>query len=698
MIEFLRRTPFIRLLIPFIAGIIFRMVFTVPTFTVAFVFILTFVTLFGFVLLNKINRNIRFQWIFGSLANVNLLAAGVLVASVSAKANSPTFVPQNKSIQVVCIIDQPPEIKEKTIKCEVKITGISAYKMFIPVGKGGILYIQKDSLSKALIPGDLIICRANLGLIRGNGNPYEFDYAKYMARRGIFFTSYINNHSWKLVGTGFIPVWRRMAYACQRKILSLYREIGLKDRDYSVISALTVGYRNELDADTKQAYSAAGVMHILAVSGMHVGLVYLVFGFIFGFLDKIKYGKVFKAIILILLIWFYAILTGLSPSVIRASVMLTLVCIGQAAKQKISIYNSIAASAFLILAWLPFQLTEVGFQLSYMAVSGIVILYSPIYRLIAFTNWFIDKIWVLISVSIAAQIGTFPLALFYFHQFPNYFIPANLIAIPFAAFIIYGSMLLLVVSWWKLGFIIVGKIVVALMTTLNSTIFFIESLPLAVTREIYIFSFDVILLYFIIIFIVSYLKYKKPAYLFFLLSVLVLGFGTSALRKYQSATKQQIVFYNHPLNSLVEVKSGLKSVWFTDSLDQRTAAFIAGANNYQYCRDSKIFLLGSLEKAGCKKIETPNSVCIIRNKTIYFSNRRIEIISNYKKRNIQTIDGYKVTELVRGKSGYPKTIHILKCIEIGSGEIRNKRFKINSNEYFTTFNLEENGAFVISDL
>ena len=204
--------------------------------------------------------------------------------------------------------------------------------------------------------------------------------------------------------------------------------------------------KDELDFEVKQAYAAAGAMHVLAVSGLHVGIIFLILNTLLAILDTSKKGRIVKAIILLISLWSYAMITGLSPSVLRAATMFSFVIMGTVLNRSSSIYNTLAASAFFILIINPNLLFEVGFQLSYVAVLGIVYLQPLIYKRIYTRWWLLDKVWAITAVSIAAQIATLPLTLFYFNQFPVYFMLSNLLVIPSAAVILILGILLFIAS------------------------------------------------------------------------------------------------------------------------------------------------------------------------------------------------------------------------------------------------------------
>ena len=209
---------------------------------------------------------------------------------------------------------------------------------------------------------------------------------------------------------------------------------GVEGKQLKVASALLLGYRENLDKELVKSYASAGAMHVLAVSGLHVGILYLLLTRIFSFLKKVKKvknGKFILTILIVSFLWFYAIMTGLSASVMRATTMFSFIVIGnELLNRKTSIYNTLAVSAIILMIINPFIVYQVGFQLSYVAVVGIVYLQPKLNRLFYSRYKLVRGVWAITCVSLAAQIATFPLSLHYFHQFSTYFFISNLIVIP----------------------------------------------------------------------------------------------------------------------------------------------------------------------------------------------------------------------------------------------------------------------------
>lgn len=309
---------------------------------------------------------------------------------------------------------------------------------------GKILIYHKSDLG--LQPGDLIWVNKKPEEIPAPVFPNEFDYKGFLAKKGIYYRQFIGNDFVKLDSSA----GQNIAYAIPRLREGFAQLIQSKiqhSESKQIALALLLGQKESLDREIRNAYSETGTMHILAVSGLHVGIIYAILLLpLRGFRASAKIRS-FYLVLVILIVWIYALMTGFSPSVVRASVMFSLFTAGQMRKRKPSIWNILAFSAMIMLVLDPDVLFEVGFQLSYLAVAGIVGLQPLIVRWWLPPNRILEYFWQLAAVSIAAQLATFPLSVFYFHQFPTYFLFANLIVVPLAFLIMSVGVPFLLLGW-----------------------------------------------------------------------------------------------------------------------------------------------------------------------------------------------------------------------------------------------------------
>ena len=433
-----------------------------------------------------------------------------------------------------------PEEKQKSIKFIVEVDKIGKLKNYTRTKGRAILYLEKDSLSKSLQYGDILFYKNILKPIKGIQNPDEFNFKHYLNIRGIQYQAYLRKSDWQIVARNQGGTLKNWALQIRGFLLNELQRHNIKDAEFSVTAAMLLGVRNYLSPELQQAFSGAGAMHILCVSGLHVGIIYMLLNLLLSFMNHFKKGRLIRSVVILLSIWAYAMITGLSPSVVRAATMFSFISIGQNIGRHVNIYNSLAASAFVLLLVNPYLILDLGFQLSYAAVIAIVALQKPIQNLWTPPQIWLFKLWQLTTVSIAAQIGTAPLALYYFHSFPNYFLITNLVVIPAAFTIFISGIVVLAFSWSGILADYFAFILSKFVFLLNTFITFIEQLPYAVSRNIYISIWELIFLILISIFVPIMLIHKKTKLLFLNLTLLIL-FLVADL--YQRKLPDQFIVY-----------------------------------------------------------------------------------------------------------------------------------------------------------
>jgi len=411
-----------------------------------------------------------------------------------------------------------------------------------PVGKG-IVYIEKDESSLSLKYGDIIQFNGAFRPIKSNGNPHEFDYARYLRIHNIQEQAYVKSRSWMKSaenGNAFVQT----IVDLREYLSSTLKRSGLSDKNYMVANALLLGQKEYLDKDVLRTYSSAGAMHVLAVSGLHVGIVMLVLAFVLRPIKRFRKGKFVFLILVLTGIWFYALITGMSPSVLRASVMFSFIIFGKELQRETTIYQSIMVSAFLLILLDPYIIFQVGFQLSYLAVLGIVFLQPKIVNLLYIKNKILHKAWQISAVSIAAQIATFPLGIYYFHQFPNFFLISNLLVIPLAFLILIVGITYLTVHLVPILNEVVFWIFDSLLTLLNIGVSWVEQLPYSILWGLSIHWYEVFLIYLTLVLGSIAFMYRKTNALLFGLGVTILLLGLNLSEKYSVENSNELFVYN----------------------------------------------------------------------------------------------------------------------------------------------------------
>lgn len=403
-----------------------------------------------------------------------------------------------------------PEEKDKTIWLQTDI---------LENNGRAYLYVWKDSAARTINQGDILLVNTTIN----RGDTLDgFDYGLYLWRQGIVGQGFVRTNEWSKIGHKDVHTPRAITEKWRTRILQTYRNAGITNPNFGILAALTTGYRESLDDRTQQQFVAAGAMHILAVSGLHVGVIYAILLFLLKYIEPIrlqresKLLRIINCLIIIIALWTFACMSGLSPSVVRASLMCSLFQIGIAAHRQISTYNIIAAAAFFILLCNPMALFSISFQLSFAAVLSIVY-FGQRFMFIRFRNSLlrntIGYVEGLIACSIAAQLGTIPITLYYLGQTSNAFLLTNLLVIPLAGIIIYTAIFFLMVS--AIPFIghFASIILNAEISCLYKWTNFIENLPHS-TFHLQIDGFQVALLYIAIIF--AALAFHKEKYAYFI--------------------------------------------------------------------------------------------------------------------------------------------------------------------------------------
>lgn len=428
-----------------------------------------------------------------------------------------------------------------------------------------IIYFQKDSSIPDLHYGDQLIIYKPLQLIQNSGNPGAFDYKRYCAFQQIFHQVYLTHNEWIKYHKSKPHPLQRFIFNTRKKIVQIILRYIPGRREAGLAEALLIGYKDDLDKDLVQAYSNTGVVHVIAISGLHLGLIYWLLALILKPILHRKKIRWLQPVLIITGLWLFSLLSGASASVMRSAVMFTCIVLGEAAQRKISVYNSLAASAFLLLCYQPFWLWDVGFQLSYIAVLSIVLFNKPIYNLLFVSNKILDAIWKVTAVTLSAQILTTPVSIYYFHQFPLYFLLSNLLAIPLSSLILLGELVLVACCWWANAAISLGWLLHYCIKAMNGVVEYISQLPFSAIKHLYISIPQVWLLYFMIAGIAyACMNKNRKAWLCALCGwLLFIMFGS--YHKWICANQQKIIAYNISKHTAIEVLAGKRAVLFADS-------------------------------------------------------------------------------------------------------------------------------------
>ncbi len=546
-----KQLPFIRLLVPYVAGIGCISMFQ-NHFNILFFALLLITVLLVLVQIFSVWKK-HFRLLSGIIIFNIFFLYGLF--SFNSACDYHDF-PEH-SVLVTGIVKHSPEIKERSIQIDCQAHSYSYKNRKIDIREYIRLYVSKDTVP--IIPGigDSICFTSKLQRITNRGNPGEFDYKKHMRNKRIHYTAYALHEDVIYGRNSGRFLLKRLAKTLQKKIIQNFERHSINDNELAILSALVAGNRDLLNDEIRNKFSVAGAMHVLAVSGLHVGILYLFLNMLLFRRNQTPFFRFFKLSLIVIVIWFFAFITGLSSPVVRAALMFSLFLTGKSFNRHINSYNILAASALIALLIDPLELFNPGFQFSYLAVLGILYIQPRLVNSVVINHVLLDRAWQLVTVSIAAQVSIFPLSLLYFHQFPTYFWLTTVFIIP----LVWLIMVLTIVLFLSIP---ISPLVHILSSGLNyllkSMYLLIEGvsrLPLASISNI---RFEIIHLcaayFFIILLLIAVRKFKK-VYTVYTIGIGIVFFLFLNLLTYNRQERmKEIIVYNYGKNSTLSFLNG----------------------------------------------------------------------------------------------------------------------------------------------
>lgn len=405
--------------------------------------------------------------------------------------------------------------------------------------------------------------------VKNAGNPGAFDFRQYCIFQGILHQAYLKGDDYTILKVKNENLFRKCLLSTQQNIVALLQRYIAGKREAGLAEAMLIGYKEDLDKNLLQSYSNTGVVHVIAISGLHLGLIYWLLMLLSKLPGRFTVNKRMQPWVVITGLWLFSFLAGASPSVLRSAVMFTCLIIGQSLQRKTAVYNTLAASAFILLCYNPFWLWDVGFQLSYAAVLSLSIFMKPIYNLLFFQNKIADGIWKAMAVTLAAQILTVPISVYQFHQFPNLFLIANLLAVPLSGIILFGEILLCVFSFIPMVATCIGYLLHHLINWLNYFIESINRLPHASIIGLQINALQVICLYLCIAGTATWLLKKQKQGCWLALSTVLVFTVIRTIDILNAMRQKRLIVYNIPQQQAIDIIDGQRYSFIGDSTDER---------------------------------------------------------------------------------------------------------------------------------
>jgi competence protein ComEC len=491
---------------------------------------------------------------FGSVALIVMISVGALTTSLH---NQKNFINHYSRV----ISEENDSLKTITFRIREVLKPNNYYNKYIidlfeidekSVTGKTLLNIKKDTLQPTLKVDGVYICRTAFKNLIPPLNPHQFNYKNYLNKKYIYHQLFIANESLLPFETKSITVFG-IADNIRQYINKKLQPYNFKPDELAIINALLLGQRQDISKEVYSSYTNAGAIHILAVSGLHVGIILIILSFIFKPLERLKHGKLTKTILLVGILWSFALIAGLSASVTRAVTMFSIVAIALNLKRPTNIYNTLAISMFVILLFKPLFLFDVGFQLSYLAVFAIVTIDPFLYKLWKPKNKILNLYWHTFTVTVSAQFGVIPVSLYYFHQFPGLFFISNLVIIPLLGIILGLGVLVIVLAVLNHLPQFIAKSFGHIIGTMNSFVNWVSKQEDFIFKDI---SFS--LLYVIVFYLLTFSFFRwlfKRNYFnlkLFLVTILIVQ-GVFIYNKFNKTSNHFIVFHKSSYSLLGHV-------------------------------------------------------------------------------------------------------------------------------------------------
>jgi competence protein ComEC len=621
--------PFARFLITYIIGVFLALYVHQIPITLVWVFFIIGLLFILFVFKNNVLKQQKNKAVIGFSLLFIFILIGFIRTSLYQETKLPQYFGNHKKARFYKV-----EIKKSVVE---KAKFYRSYAEVIQVidsqGKATqscgmlLLYLSKNiTLHKPRI-GNQYLIEAISKEIPSPANPGEFNYKQFLSYQNIHYQSFVY-HQAHLLETYTQSIFR-YAELLRDEVKSILERSFKNKEVLGVAEALLIGFKDNLDQEVVAAYSRTGTLHVLAVSGLHVGIIYWILGFLTIFLKKVPKGLVIQTILIVLALWLYAFVTGLSSSVMRATLMFSLVGLSKLFNKRSNIFNTIYASALVILVINPLDIVNVSFQLSYAAVLGIVYIQPKINQWYAPYNKIDKFIWGLISVSFAAQLFTFPLGIYYFHQFPNYFLFSNLIIIPLILIIMVLLIALISLSWLSFIADFISWVSEGLISINNFLVKWLDRLPGSHINGLHLDFWQLTLVYLVICLWLLYVSsFKKYVFFCFLGSVLLL-ISTLSYQNIMHQRQRVLTFHDIKRHDVYTCIEGKRVYVISDSI------FLEDKNAIRFHLEPYFWEHGINQMIGCdfSKNHIFTHLKIKKNVGFQFFDKKMTI---YKKDILET--------------------------------------------------------------
>ncbi|WP_435413090.1 ComEC/Rec2 family competence protein [Psychroserpens mesophilus] len=508
------------------------------------------------------NRRLQKTIWFGLITFISMFALGILTYTSHNQKNFPLHYGNNKHViktssnTITFIVKERLKSTKYHHKYIVDIVSINDQLLRGKV----LLNIHKTDDTKLFMVDDVLLVYSEFQDIKNPLNPNQFNYKAYLEKQYIYDQLFTEQHLIFKINSKKKSVYG-YADTLRQTINERLNEYNFKPKEQAIINALILGQRQDMDRDMYTEYANAGAIHILAVSGLHVGIILMMLNVVLKPLNNIKRGNLIKILCILILLWSFAIIAGLSASVTRAVTMFSIIAIAMHLKRPTNIYNTLSISIFILLLVKPMFLFDVGFQMSYLAVFAIVSIQPLLYKLWSPKWKVVDYFWQIFTVTMAAQLGVLPISLFYFHQFPGLFFISNLAIIPFLGLILGFGIVVIILALLNSLPNTVANIYGVLITSMNEVVSWVSKQEAFLIKDI---SFDlthVLVTYILILaffFFLRKINYQRIILLMF--SILILQ-SVMIYTKKRNNTEALIIFHKSRYSILGKKNNNQLTLW-----------------------------------------------------------------------------------------------------------------------------------------
>lgn len=697
-----RNTPLLRIVIPYVIGIIITdLKEELIQYLTTIIDAATIALAVTIIVTNMLIKNHFNNIVFGFLIQLQLIGLGIQFCYNHNELNQDNHyikkINANDQVKIKGIVY---ETQDKNTKIKIQLTHIFTTKDTLYNCTGNILvYLKYDSIQNKVKYGDHILLKIKPSLVTGKQNPESFDYKRYLHYQNIHYTGYAKAEDIKIIEQDKGSIVWKYAYQWRENLLSILNRYFTTKDEYAVATALLLGYKEDLSDELKTAYSETGSMHALAVSGTHVGLLYNGMLLILGYIPlKGKKGRAIETIIAIIAIWLFTFITGATASVLRASVMFSAFLIGKMMFRQTNIWNILFGSAFVLLIYNPYLLFDAGFQLSYTAVAGLAFFYPLLYKESPIIkNQLLDAAWKVLLVGIAAQLGTLPLSIYYFHQFPSYFwLSGWVVVLGGALFLWAGTILIILDGILPKIALVLGNALYYLTWGMNQVILIIQKLPGSVISGIWIKELSTILLSMIIISSGAMIIRKSTKWLIISLTITVLFIAIQINQYFEQQFTNKICIYAVNNETMIDLFHQKNRISIASFLTKKQEDYACKNHRWSYGIEHKSGINLDLNK------DTTYLNTGVKNPILYTGNLRIAVINPSTILPNQKLSVNAIVLINNPPFKLAKLLEIFPCnIIVGDGSNSRENLSVwenyCKNTYLKFHNVKKLGAWEIEE-